>query len=531
MSSLEKGLIRQAPPPQRTETDDVPRTFLGFCRWVGAVLTPGQTELARVAFDGMEPVDRSIATRLFGEGDLQMGIRRVVAAVCGARAGKTYVLVALRLVWGMLVRDLPPLPPGTEAGALILAPRDAMRMEAYRYARGVVENTPALRAMLVGEPGADSLTLRRPHDGKSVELICGVATAGGTAARAKWWTDVALDECAFFRDDTAKVNDKEIYRAASARLLPGGQMILASTPWAEAGLLYDRWKKRPDDTLVVHAPTLVLHDTPITRDIVAAAYAEDPDNAKREFDAQFMTTGTTVFFESATIDSALTDEPFTLQPGDLVSGGVDLAFIGDSSALLLSALRGDTIHVFEGHEERPQDGQPLDPTRTISSFVAAMKGRVTYATADQHYWAALQTECNEHDLALSKAPSPPSEAYVRARMKMRGKKVRIHPLSGDVRDRLVQQLREVQGKPTAGGAMSIVHPRWSKGGHGDLCAAFVLTVWPLYGEAVAAPPPKPEEAARIARAEFYERERTRKYWEAPGGAADRGARAFWNRRG
>lgn len=32
--------------------------------------------------------------------------------------------------------------------------------------------------------------------------------------------------------------------------------------------------------------------------------------------------------------------------------------------------------------------------------------------------------------------------------------------------------------------MSIVHPRWSTGGHGDLAAAFVLALWQASGDAV-----------------------------------------------
>src|SRR5262245_47057616 len=79
----------------RTDVARVPPTFLGFCSWIGVSLTPGQAELCRVAFDGAEPVDGALAARLFGP-SVPLGRRRVVAAVCGARAGKSYVLVALR---------------------------------------------------------------------------------------------------------------------------------------------------------------------------------------------------------------------------------------------------------------------------------------------------------------------------------------------------------------------------------------------------------------------------------------------------
>jgi hypothetical protein len=371
---------------------------------------------------------------------------------------------------------------------MVIAPRDSMRMEVYRYVRGAIEAKPELRAMLVGEPKVDSFELRRP-DGKSVFFETGVATAGGTAARGRWFTDFALDECAFFRDDSFKVSDEEIFNAGSSTLLPGGQVLVASTPWAEAGLLYRLWKERAENTAVAHAPTLVLNDSEVTRAIVADAYERDSDTADREFGAKFMTSGTTVFFESSTIDAAETDEPFVLQPGDIVAAGGDFGFLADSSALVMVALRGDTLHVFDGVEDRPTDGAPLKPSVTVQSFATKIAGRCTYLMADGHHRASIEEHLQEYGLVYAPAPTVPSETYVRARMLMRDMRVKIHPLP--FRDRLLQQLREVQGRPTAGGRMSIVHPRWSKGGHGDLAAAYVLAVWQVTGDAVPAPPPTP----------------------------------------
>jgi hypothetical protein len=376
---------------------------------------------------------------------------------------------------------------------MIIAPRDDLRSEVLRYALGAVRSKPELAAMLEGQPKVDEFTLRRP-DGKSVSFETGVATMGGTAARGRWFTDFALDECAFFRDSTFKVNDEEIFRAASARVLPGGQVIVASTPWAQAGLLYQLWKERPADTLVAHAPTLLLHDSDLTRGIVAREEARDPDNAAREYGARFMTSGTTVFFESAAIDAAVTDETFGLEPGDVVAAGCDFGMRSDSSALLMVALRGNHVHVFDGEEARPQPDAPLKPSKTVASFAAKIAGRCAVVMADQHYRESITEHLEEHGLYYVPAPTTPADTYVRARMLLREGRVRIHCLP--FLDRMLQQMREVQGKPTSGGGMSIVHPRWSKGGHGDLVAALVLALWQVTGDEV----PKP--AAEVGTAEW-----------------------------
>lgn len=526
---LAKMLQAKLPASRATDVD-VPRTFLGFCTWLGVALTDGQAEFARVAYDLGEP-GGGLGERLFGfAGAVPMGARSVVGAVCGARGGKSYVAVALRLVWGMLVRDLSSMAPGQKAVALIVALNDKLRREVMNYARGAVRSKPELEAT-VTEDGVDGFGLRRP-DGQVVRFETGVATAGGYGARGRSLTDFALDEAAFFRDSTAKVNDEEIFRAGSARVLPGGQTIVASTPWAQAGLLFDMHKRnfgKPVDALIAHAPTLVMHDSPMTRAIVERERLRDPDNAAREFDAKFMTTGTTVFFEGVSVDAALVDEVFVMGPGDTIAAGADFGFRSDSSALMLVARRlttrkqpdgtfavDDTLHVFDGAESRPAEGAPLKPSVTVKAFAAKIAGRCGHLMADQHYREAIAEHLDESGLTYIPAPATPADTYVRARMLFREGRVRIHGLS--FRDRLVQQMREVQGRPTAGGGMSIMHPRWAKGGHGDLVAALVLALWQLYGDEVAKPPPAEGTAehtrqAKQERFEHYRAEAEQPYWK------------------
>jgi hypothetical protein len=228
-----------------------------------------------------------------------------------------------------------------------------------------------------------------------------------------------------------------------------------------------------------------------------------------------MTSGTTVFFEGASIDAALTEESFTLAPGDAVCAGGDFGFRSDSSALILCARRGDTLHIFDGREERPSEDMPLKPSKTAAAFVDAIGGRCGYLMADNHYREAIAEVLEERDMGFVPAQKTPSDRYVRLRMQLREQRVKLHPLP--FRDRLVQQLREVHGRPTSGGGMSIIHPRWATGGHGDIADALVLAVWQLTGDTVPAKPPTPEASARQARAVHYEAERNKPYWDRGGG--------------
>jgi hypothetical protein len=291
-------------------------------------------------------------------------------------------------------------------------------------------------------------------------------------------------------------------------------VIIASTPWGEAGLLYRLWKEKPEGTLVAHAPTLLLNDSVETREAVTQSEAQDPDNARREFGAAFMTSGTTVFFEATSIDAACTTDAFVAQPGDVIAAGADFGFRSDSSALVLVALRGGRVHVFAGAEERPDGVSPLKPSVTVARFADVMRGKCSYLMADQHYREAIAEHLETHSVVYVPAPMRPADSYVRARMLLREGKVTIHTLP--FLDRLLQQMREVHGRPTSGGGMSIVHPRWASGGHGDIVSALVLALWQVSGEEVRGPEESRENLEKMARAKHYLEERERPYWKQAG---------------
>ncbi len=304
-----------------------PNTFLGFLAWLRVTPRPGQRVFCAVAYDNIEPrdlppEDRALAKIIFGDVDVVPAkSRETIAAVCGGRGGKSYIIIALRLVYGAITRDLSSLAPGQRAVALIIAPNPKLRNEVVAYALGAMRSHPTLAAMIHLPKGkkedspADSFGIRRP-DGHLVLFEAGVAARGGYGGRGRSLTDFAQDESAFFRDSAFQINDSEIFKAASPRVLPGGQSLICSTPWAEAGLLYDFYTRnwgKPSDALVAHAPTLVLNDSEMTRSIVAREYERDPDNADREYGAKFMTGGTSVFFEVGMLEAAI-DEAIDCGP-------------------------------------------------------------------------------------------------------------------------------------------------------------------------------------------------------------------------
>lgn len=473
-----------------------PLAFTAFIELLGVRLTLGQRVLSRVAFDGLEPCDlpeleRDVARQLFGPVETISPIARAVfTLVAGARGGKTY-LDTLRLLHLALTVELAPLAPGEHAFGVIVAPDLRLARQALRFAKGALASSPGL----VAASASDSITVRRP-DGAPVTLECLPATRGGGALRGRSLVGALLDEAAFFRDESFVVNDLEIFKAVAARIVPGGQLIIDSTPWAETGVLYQLWRDnhpangtdRPHRTaMVAWAPTLLLRDDAHTAAMVERERERDPDNARREFDAEFMSAGSGLFFEPATIDDAIDRElaqPLPHVPGAVVGAGGDFAFRSDSSALVVTQREQDKYTVSRIEERRPQRGQPLLPSAVVADFAELVAGYGARAmVSDGHYRQAIAEHLATARLDLVDAPpGQPGkvEVFTLARSLLRERRVKLpnHP-------RLVAQLREVVARPTSGGGLQISSPRWQKGGHGDLASAFVLSLWQAHRSGLA----------------------------------------------
>lgn len=299
---------------RRRRTEPAAANGGGFLAFVASVLsvtlTRAQRILCSVMFNGREPGDfggeeRNLARELFGDVAKAEAIARTVAViVAGARSGKTY-LAALRLLHLALTTSLRSLAPGERAFGLIVSFDLRTAQQALRYVTGAIDSTPNLRAMVVHET-AESVTLQR-DDGIAVTIQAVPSARCGGSLRGRSLFGAILDECAFFRPEGADTSDVDLYRALLPRIVPEGQLIIASTPWGPSGLLFDLWTSnwgKPISALVAHAPTSTMRDDEHTRMMVAREYARDPNNARREYGAEF-TDNQSEFIDRATVQACV----------------------------------------------------------------------------------------------------------------------------------------------------------------------------------------------------------------------------------
>lgn len=500
LTEIERAEIGEAlTAHERFEDAQTFRAFLASPHYCGLDLSPMVRAIASAA-DGLRPdsIDDATSAKYFGCGldGLPRAPRRTVAVQAGGRGGKTSRLLAPKAVHAAWTVPLPTLEPEEHAVSLIVSSDLVFARQALSFCVGHIRKSPVLRSALVGEPGADSLTLRRP-DGKLVDIRVRAAGAKGKGGRAFTLVFAGLDEACFFFDDSGVVNDREIYRACSPRIVPGGQLWMVSTPWVEGvGVLEEElaanWSNHTETLAVRGVGTKALNPTwDPTGEIEAKERRNDPDNAAREIDAVPLTAGSSQFFSREAVEACFRDDLPQItppRPGAQCGAGGDAGFTKNSSALAIveriDGAKGTAprFRLVRLEERKPLPGMPLQPEAVTAEFASIF---VPYGTrelvVDSHEIAKVRSALTAKGCSAVNAPTP-TEAFVAARGILHEGR-----FEAPANARLRAQLRAVVAKPMPGGGVQIKSPRSADGSHGDLVSALVLALWKASGAGSSKP--------------------------------------------
>lgn len=528
-----------------TTSNTRPIVFTKFCSDIlGLKLETGQRVVAKVLYDGVNPGDllgeeAVRAERMFGPiTEIPPITRRTAVTLFGRASGKSSIFSAARLLHLGLTVDLKQLAFLEKGYGLVVAPSVKLGQQTLQFVRGYILGTASLRGLLQ-EEDSESITLKRP-DGRLIEFRVEAASAKGSEMRGKSIFGAVMDEAAIFRDKDFKVNDSDIYEAIEPRLVPGGQIIIASTPWTEVGLLWQLFSQnfgKPTTAVAARAPTLEMRDDPTVRQMAELARMRNPENARREIDAQFLSSDDQQFFPSDVINKCIDEtmdpeQPLTPIPGIGVLAGGDLAFISDSSALAIIHVHDTVMKLAEVMELRPEPGKPLKPSFVFGKFVERLSHHgATTVMADAHYREAISEFLRDNDINFRLAPIQPADSFIRARALMREGRVKFPK-----NERLVNQLKEVRSKRNPGGSISIQLPRRKEGHHCDLVSAFVLALYQAGGgeeyaehNTLKTVPGSPEWFAKVHKLQVEKADRHFEESGKPKRAQD-GYAKFWDER-
>jgi hypothetical protein len=163
-------------------------------------------------------------------------------------------------------------------------------------------DSPMLSAGVVSRL-QDSITL-----GNGVTIACypcRPAAVRGLRARV-----VVVDELAFFTSTDGRPLDTEMLRAVRPCLATtGGKLIVLSSPYVQTGVLFDlhsRHYGKDDSPTLIWRGSAPAMNSLLTEDYLSRQEELDPEAYRSEFMAEFR-SGTTTFFDSATLDACVAD--------------------------------------------------------------------------------------------------------------------------------------------------------------------------------------------------------------------------------
>lgn len=393
------------------------------------------------------------------------------ALICGRRGGKSRVL-ALIATYLATFRDYEPfLAPGERATVAIIAADRRQARSIFRFTIGLLTTVDML-ADLIDDDTAETITLKN-------RVAIEIHTASFRVTRGYTFAAVLADETAFWRTDDSAVPDIEIFRSLRPGMasIPGAMLLNASSPYARRGVLWTTYRAhygREGARVLVWRGTTVEMNPTIDPEIIAEAYADDPESAAAEYGAEFR-SDVAAFVAREVVEAVTVAGRFELAPlpGITYAGFVDPSGgSADAMTLAIAHVRpapkgstasapGDDVAVLDAvREVRP----PFSPESVVTEFAGLLRSfGVRTVTGDRYAGEWPRERFREHGIAYEVAERPRSDLY-RDLLPMLN--------SGDCElldlPRLASQLCGLERRTTRAGRDSIDHPA---GGHDDIANA------------------------------------------------------------
>lgn len=403
--------------------------------------------------------DLALYQQCTGRDDRPKGGFREVALVCGRRAGKSFVLALIAVHLAVMTDYSPYLQPGERATIMVIAADRKQARVIFRYIAGLLTKIEMLAGMVERET-SDLIELT---NNVSIEI----QTASFRAVRGYTIAACLADEIAFWADEGANP-DRAIIESIKPAMatIPNSVLLLASSPYARRGVLWDSHKKHHgkngDPVLVWQAATRTMNPT-VPQSVIDAAMDDDPASAAAEYGAIFR-TDCEALLPSEVIESVVVPQRYELAPmRDIAySGFIDFASGSgsDSLTLAISHLESNTAVLDCMYEQRP----PFSPSDTMREVIEICRRYGVHTLCGDHWGGMFPREYLIDDgITYRVSPKPKSDLYRDVLPHIRSGRVQLldHP-------RLIQQFCGLERRVARGGKDSIDH---GPAGHDDCCNA------------------------------------------------------------
>ena len=390
-------------------------------------------------------------------------MRELVLAI-GRRGGKSRVL-ALIAVWLACFHSYTEYLAEGELGVVMVLAADKLQARVILgYVKGFISRIPMLKRMVERETQF------------GVELSNAVAieitTSNFKSVRGRAIIAALADEIAFWQDEDSANPDADVIAAIrpGMAMIPSAMLLLASSPYARRGVLYDMHKRYhgKDDPRVLswQASTETMNPR-VDPAIIAEAYEKDPISASAEYGAQFR-SDIAAFITREAVDAVVSDERERAYVAGIKYFGFTDPSGGskDSFTLAIGHVQDGVPTLDVLREVKP----PFSPKQVVSDFSELLKGYGVRKLIGDRYAGLWPVEqFHEHAVVYEQSAKPKSDLYAAFLPLLNSKKCDLLD-----NDRLVNQLLGLERRTARSGRDSIDH---APGGHDDVAnaAAGVLT--------------------------------------------------------
>jgi hypothetical protein len=380
--------------------------------------------------------------------------------VAGRRSGKSRIASAIAAHTAALA-PTDRLAPGEVGTVLVCATTREQARVIFNYIQALFE-VPTLRPLVV-EQTAESITLRH-------RVRIEVRSSNFRSVRGLTLLCAVVDEIAFLRDESSAVPDVELYRALKPALATTGGLIVGiSSPWAQRGLLWTKYRKhfgQDGAVLVWQAASRVMHPA-LSAELIADAHEDDPQSAVSEWDGAFR-ADLESYISQAAVDAITTPNVVERPPvpGITYAGFVDAAAGSGRDSFVAAVAHAEVrenqppLIILDAVREVRPKFDPQAVAAELAAFLASYG--ITVAQSDK-YAGAWVTTAFAPRVHVQQDAEPKSALYLAALPILTAGRADLLDLP-----RLRTQLVGLERRRRAGGRDVVDH---SPGAHDDVANA------------------------------------------------------------
>jgi hypothetical protein len=414
--------------------------------------------------------EREIFTRLTGREREPLQRVEEAAFIVGRRGGKSRAMAVLAAYLASLCEH--KLVRGERGVVLAIAPDQRQSKITLEYCEAALTGSRILKQLVAGRT-ADTLELTN-------RITVEVRAASFRRLRGPTYVAVLADEAAFWYSDEWSANtDTEILNAVRPGLLTtGGPLIIASSPYARRGVLWDAFRKhygREGDPLILVARGTSRDLNPsLPQAVIEREYEKDPASASAEYGANFRTD----------IEGYIALEAVQACVGDFTERAplgshqyhafCDPSGGSSDSFTLAVAHQEDDLGYSDAHgqeekrrviidcirEMRP----PFSPEDVVDEFAALLKAyRVRTVRGDKYAGEWPREQFRKRGIQYAVVDASKSDLYRDLLPRITSRRIELPNAS-----RLIQQLAGLERRVSRAGKDSIDH---APGAHDDVANA------------------------------------------------------------